>query len=357
MWWLIAVIAAVDFAWADVVGLHLAPIGILPPLLSTLVLLAAAHLLRRRGPDRPAVALVVATAQLIASFAVCGVLSYLAFTTNRPLVDRELAALDALCGFDWPRTVAWVQAHPALDRLLGVAYLAIIPELLIIVVLLGALRPERIRALIATSIIALLLVIAVSAVAPAADAYYYWRLSHPELIDEIPIGDHFALRAGVLHEIDLRRLQGLVTFPSYHVVLALLFIWAVRGIKWLLPLSLAFNAIVVVSTLSAGGHYMIDAPGGLVVTLIAIALHRAAARGLAAAPILAASLAQASKEPAMRKPLAALLADRSGTTAVEYGLLVALLTLAIVGSITTVYNDIGGLFNTIAADLQNSPAG
>ena len=59
----------------------------------------------------------------------------------------------------------------------------------------------------------------------------------------------------------------------------------------------------------------------------------------------------------MRKPLAALLADRSGTTAVEYGLLVALLTLAIVGSITTVYNDIGGLFNTIAADLQNSPAG
>src|SRR5262249_51301759 len=186
-------------------------------------------------------------------------------------------------------------------------------------------RPERIRALIATSIIALLLVIAVSAVAPAADAYYYWRLSHPELIDEIPIGDHFAIRAGVLHEIDLRRLQGLVTFPSYHIVLALLFIWAVRGIKWLLPLSLAFNAIVVVSTLSAGGHYMIDAPGGLVVTVIAIALHRAAVRGLAAAPILAASLAQASKEPAMRKPLAALLADRSGTTAVEYGLLVALL--------------------------------
>src|SRR5262249_18176137 len=247
MWWLIAAIAVVDFAWADVVGLHLAPIGILPPLLSTLVLLAAAHLLRRRGPDRPAVALVVATAQLIASFAVCGVLSYLAFTTNRPLVDRELAALDALCGFDWPRTVAWVQAHPALDRLLGVAYFAIIPELVIIVVLLGALRPERIRALIATSIIALLLVIAVSAVAPAPDAYYYWRLSHPELIDEIPIGDHFALRAGVLHEIDLRHLQGLVTFPSYHVVLALLFIWAVRGIKWLLPLSLAFNAIVVVS--------------------------------------------------------------------------------------------------------------
>jgi pilus assembly protein Flp/PilA len=91
---------------------------------------------------------------------------------------------------------------------------------------------------------------------------------------------------------------------------------------------------------------------------VACASSPAAAREIAAMWwLIAASLAQASKEPAMRRPLAALLADRSGTTAVEYGLLVALLTLAIVSSITTVYNDIGGLFNTIAADLQNSPAG
>jgi Flp pilus assembly pilin Flp len=352
MWWLVAAIAAIDVVWMASGGFRLNLVGALPALLTTAALLGARRFLRTRGPDRPALALVEGTAQLIASFAVCGVLSYLAFATDRPMVDRELAALDALCGFDWPRFVGWVQGHPLIDRLLVYVYHAVVLELIALVVLLGVVRPERIRELIATSIIALLITLVIAGLAPAADAYLYWKVTHPELIDELPIGDHLALRAGVLREIDLGHLQGLVTFPSYHVVLALLFVWAARGITWLLPVSLAFNLVMVVSTLSAGGHYMIDAPGGLAVTVVAILLHRAATRALAP---------ERTRHPAswgfaMRKHFGAALADRSGATAMEYGLIVSMIALALVVALTAAGSQIGNVLNTIATDLQNSPA-
>src|SRR5258707_746998 len=54
-------------------------------------------------------------AQLIACFAVCGVLSYLVMSTNLPLADGELAAIDRALGFDWPRFIRWIQARPAVD--------------------------------------------------------------------------------------------------------------------------------------------------------------------------------------------------------------------------------------------------
>jgi pilus assembly protein Flp/PilA len=59
----------------------------------------------------------------------------------------------------------------------------------------------------------------------------------------------------------------------------------------------------------------------------------------------------------MRKPLAALVSDRSGTTAIEYGLLISLLALAIVAGITASGTGITGVLSTIATDLQTATAG
>ncbi|MBV8650569.1 MAG: phosphatase PAP2 family protein [Alphaproteobacteria bacterium] len=98
---------------------------------------------------------------------------------------------------------------------------------------------------------------------------------------------HLALRDGTLREIDLRHLQGLVSFPSFHVILSLLFIYAMRGIRFAVPVGIVVNAPIILGTLSAGGHYLIDLPGGAAVTLVAIAAHRLAARRLAALPVVA----------------------------------------------------------------------
>ena len=48
------------------------------------------------------------------------------------------------------------------------------------------------------------------------------------------------------------------------------------------------------------------------------------------------------------------LKDRSAATAVEYGLLVAVLSLAVAGGVATSSNAISDMFNSTAAYLANS---
>jgi len=52
-----------------------------------------------------------------------------------------------------------------------------------------------------------------------------------------------------------------------------------------------------------------------------------------------------------------LLADRSGVTAIEYGLIAALLAVAIVASVSTVGTDLNQTFTTIASELGGGGGG
>ncbi|HUZ75046.1 MAG TPA: Flp family type IVb pilin [Stellaceae bacterium] len=53
----------------------------------------------------------------------------------------------------------------------------------------------------------------------------------------------------------------------------------------------------------------------------------------------------------MRKIIAKLFADESGATAIEYGLIAALISVAIIVGITAVGNNLETTFNTVAGDL------
>ncbi len=46
--------------------------------------------------------------------------------------------------------------------------------------------------------------------------------------------------------------------------------------------------------------------------------------------------------------------DKRGVTAMEYGLIAALIAVAIIGAITTVGDNLTTVFNTIATKLQNA---
>jgi pilus assembly protein Flp/PilA len=46
--------------------------------------------------------------------------------------------------------------------------------------------------------------------------------------------------------------------------------------------------------------------------------------------------------------------DESGATAIEYGLIAALIALAIVAGATTLGNEIGNLFNKVGNKLKNT---
>jgi len=45
------------------------------------------------------------------------------------------------------------------------------------------------------------------------------------------------------------------------------------------------------------------------------------------------------------------MADESGVTAIEYGLIAALIAIVIVGAVTTVGSSLSGVFSTVATSL------
>jgi membrane-associated phospholipid phosphatase len=92
-------------------------------------------------------------------------------------------------------------------------------------------------------------------------------------------------------------LRGVVGFPSYHTLQALVLAWYARNVPWLRWPAFALNAAVLVSIPIQGGHHLVDMFGGAAVTAAAIGLAawivRAAAKravreaALPAAPPLA----------------------------------------------------------------------
>ena len=92
-----------------------------------------------------------------------------------------------------------------------------------------------------------------------------------------------ALRSGADRTLDFGHISPLISFPSLHGATALLLAAATRGLgPWRYPF-LAFNVLVLVSTLSEGGHDLTDVVAGGVVAcaamMAAAAIYRALPRG------------------------------------------------------------------------------
>lgn len=56
----------------------------------------------------------------------------------------------------------------------------------------------------------------------------------------------------------------------------------------------------------------------------------------------------------MTKHMKTFLGDESGATAIEYGLIAALVAVAAITAFTAVGNSLGNIFNTVAAQLNNA---
>ena len=82
------------------------------------------------------------------------------------------------------------------------------------------------------------------------------------------------LRDGSLSTLSMDGVVGMVTFPSFHTILALLVVWASRATWWFWPAAL-LNAVVIASTLPVGGHHLADLVGGALVTAVTIGVVHA----------------------------------------------------------------------------------
>jgi membrane-associated phospholipid phosphatase len=88
------------------------------------------------------------------------------------------------------------------------------------------------------------------------------------------VEDLVGLRHGSLPSLDMMLLKGVIAFPSFHAVLAILFTYAHRGSRVFVPVAV-FNGLMLLSIPSEGGHYLVDVLGGIAVGLLAILMTRA----------------------------------------------------------------------------------
>lgn len=234
------------------------------------------------------------TAQLVAFTAVSCVLIYLTVGSDFPLTDRYLSAADAAVGFDWLALFNWVQDHPGINRVLGFAYGSGIGQIAVLLLLLNVLGMlERTAEFVWLYILTLLITIPIAWLFPAESAWVHYEVT--DRVFAYHLADLSALRAGKMSEIALGRMNGLVTFPSFHTALGLILIYATRGIRFLFPVSLAFNALMIASTLTAGGHYLVDVIAGAAVVPAAIAVFGLAQRELAKHQLVGGSVLRVAR--------------------------------------------------------------
>lgn len=186
-------------------------------------------------------------------------LTYLAARADFPLADGLLRSFDLALGFDGVKWQAMVYAHPLLNWVLDLAYGSLGIQVLfgcILFPLTG--ETWRYREMFWLAWIGLIATCALSAFLPAEGISARYLHGAPAWREHL-----ISLRTGRPILAELGGMRGIVFFPSYHAELALIFAYVNRTAGIVTWVMLLLNALMLVSTLSAGDHYLADVIAGV----------------------------------------------------------------------------------------------
>ena len=197
------------------------------------------------------------------------VFSYLCVSLDAPLIDPYLIRLDAMLGFDWERLYRWVHSHQDAQTVLALAYDSLLWQSAVIPLFLGLFGyREYLAKYLFCMMLATFLAIFVSTPFPAEGAFVHFNINDPGTASNT---SYFGLlRSGAMRLFDLGQVQGLIAMPSLHTAYAIIFIYALRHIAFLFPFSALLNLVMVASTPTQGGHYLVDVIAGVLLAAIVI---------------------------------------------------------------------------------------
>ena len=259
-----AVIAA---ALIGVNGLVFPAADLFEPVGTCAALLALAGFYQAVRPAPNFVLVLKALCVLVAFSSVYSVLMYAVAACGRPLADSMLAQADAALGLSAPAVVQFVNEHRALAFFMWLAYFSLIPQTILAIILLGLANDgyhldKFLVRFILGSMITLV-------------GFYFWP-AHGTYgnVYSLPVPDYClrcvehldALRSGARTLVTWRETEGLITFPSFHTIWAVLLIAAFYGSPRMFWPMAAWNIVVVLSTVTTGMHYFSDVLAGLLVS-------------------------------------------------------------------------------------------
>jgi hypothetical protein len=277
-WLFVAAIGALNLVWMKTAGFHFGH-GFFTCAGAAGVLVAIALFYFYSQRDDRIRDYAHFAAQFVALSLVMIPLEYLAVSTNAPLADAYFAALDEAMGLDWPAWARWVAVHPVIDCVLGTAYVSIWPQIILTFAYnVHARASERNSELWWITVFASFATVAVASLLPAVSAWVYHGFA--QMNDFVHMQQFAGLRVGTIRTFDLANTQGLIQLPSFHTVLAIMVVYNFRHHRWLLPICLGLDGLVIIACPTHGGHYFIDLPAGAIVAALAIAAVRAWERRL-----------------------------------------------------------------------------
>ena len=225
--------------------------------------------------DTPLAEALMSTAQIIAFASVAAPLSYVGASAAFPLWDGNLAAWDHRLGLEWTAWLAIMNAAPLLHAILAAAYASFAAQTTAVVVVLAiAGHALRLRIFVLSFLLLTLVTIAISTVMPAQGVWGYLHLSaldSPAIVPitrDLPLPAFFGLRDGTLRQLVAEGSEGIISFPSLHAGLGLLFafaLWPVRYIGWIAAL---LNLAMIAATPVDGSHYFSDVIAGLTIAVL-----------------------------------------------------------------------------------------
>jgi hypothetical protein len=259
-WLLLFLVGLVDWVWMRWAGFNFGP-GVVQSIgfISLLILISIFYFYTVR--DERIMHFAHFGAQYLALFAVLTVLSYLAVSTNAPVVDDALSAIDKKMGLDWVAWTNWIGAHPDVGWAFFIVYGSLPAQQFFCYVRNVHTRANwRNSEIWWITFVSALVTIAGSAAFPASDPYVYYGL---ERADHFLHMEHFLrLRDGTMHVIGFSYAQGLVQLPSFHTILAIMLTYNLRHNKWLFAAALVWNTVLILSCPSEGDHYFVDLVAG-----------------------------------------------------------------------------------------------
>ncbi len=253
--------------------------SMLLPLGAVALLAGAAYAIASRRYSRLPFVL-GATAQLGLITALTTPVIYIAAAVDLPMQDANLAYLDRMLGFDWPAYFHFIYDRPALVPFAIFSYAMIGWPMFGVPIVLGATRHyRRLQQFSLACMLALITTTIVSTLLPAIGTFHEYGIAFDPLKFDpgnylIQVHDLPLLRDGSLRVLDLMKLGGIITFPSFHAAAAVLYLWALWSVWWMRPVALIANIGMLLATPMVGGHYFVDVFAGIGVAVLAIAAAR-----------------------------------------------------------------------------------
>lgn len=190
------------------------------------------------------------------------------FTTPFPLQDAVFFHFDALLGFKQGAFMGFVHSHHVLDDYLQFCYFLLVQVALLVPIVLALLNDARamyrfLLVLMVATFIGFAVYYFWPTTAPVSQMHspYFTSLQHQDVLQFIALHSHHKL---------MHYGSGIIGFPSFHVIWALLVVYGFWKYKILRSIALVFALSVMVSTLSTGWHYVADVLAAVGVVFLSV---------------------------------------------------------------------------------------